>query len=386
MFSPKKPFLLILVVLSLALQAQTSTTSACESACIANETLSQQGKNVCIMDCEKAIFCQTFPSDKMCTKLLQVSSSGLPSPLYVSYIDSLSSWWPPTATAAAMAVPGYATTTAYNVIILAFWLTTNPTDIASVWADPLRFFSTDNPWGTTKDLIQKNLIKAYHSKGIKVLVSAFGATEFPTTAGADPVKTCTNLATFAKDNNLDGIDLDWEDSAALESGKGEDWLIQCTKAARKVLPVGDYILSHAPQGPYFMGTSKYPNGGYLEVEKEVGNLIDFYNVQFYNQGTTSYDTYDSLFVKSNGWATTTSVKELIAQGIPAQKIVLGKPASSAGAVNSGFVNPTNLKSFIASAKNAGINWNAGVMTWQYSDDITGGFINEVAQAFSSSSK
>lgn len=91
------------------------------------------------------------------------------------------------------------------------------------------------------------------------------------------------------------MDLDYEDSGALEHGKGEDWLIRCTKAIRLVLPVGQYVLSHAPQAPYFMGTSKYPNGAYLTVDKEVGHLIDFYNVQFYNQGSSTYDSYETLF-------------------------------------------------------------------------------------------
>ena len=36
-------------------------------------------------------------------------------------------------------------------------------------------------------------------------------------------------------------------------------------------------------------------------------MIDFYNVQFYNQGSTSYDTYEKLFVQSGGYFPTTSV-------------------------------------------------------------------------------
>lgn len=78
------------------------------------------------------------------------------------------------------------------------------------------------------------------------MVSAFGSTEFPTTAGFDPVVCCTALANWALVNNLDGVDLDYEDSDAMEAGTGEAWLISCTKAIRAVLPVGKYLLSHAP--------------------------------------------------------------------------------------------------------------------------------------------
>jgi chitinase len=69
---------------------------------------------------------------------------------------------------------------------------------------------------------------------------------------------------------------------AMNQGLGEDWLIRCTRAIRVVLPKGEYILTHAPQAPYFKGKPKYPNGGYVTVNDEVGDLIDWYNVQFYN--------------------------------------------------------------------------------------------------------
>jgi len=37
-------------------------------------------------------------------------------------------------------------------------------------------------------------------------------------------------------------------------------------------------------------------------------MIDFYNVQFYNQGDTKYDTYDGLFTTSSGFFSGTAVK------------------------------------------------------------------------------
>jgi len=45
---------------------------------------------------------------------------------------------------------------------------------------------------------------------------------------------------------------------------------------------GDYILTHAPVAPWF-SPGKYRNGAYLTVHKTVGNLIDWYNIQFYNR-------------------------------------------------------------------------------------------------------
>ena len=66
-------------------------------------------------------------------------------------------------------------------------------------------------------------------------------------------------------------------------------------------------ITHAPQAPYFKN-EYYPKGGYYTVDKEVGNLIDFYNVQFYNQGDTKYNTYEELFIRSSGFFSNTSVQ------------------------------------------------------------------------------
>jgi hypothetical protein len=47
----------------------------------------------------------------------------------------------------------------------------------------------------------------------------------------------------------------------------------------------------------------------------VGNLIDFYNIQYSGNALNQYATYDELFIKSSAPNTKTSVKELIGQGI-----------------------------------------------------------------------
>ena len=50
---------------------------------------------------------------------------------------------------------------------------------------------------------------------MKIMVSAFGATEFPTSAGYDPESYCTTLGQYVVSKKLDGIDLDWEDNDAM---------------------------------------------------------------------------------------------------------------------------------------------------------------------------
>lgn len=74
--------------------------------------------------------------------------------------------------------------------------------------------------GGDTQTIQKKLKKMYNDKGIKLLISAFGATEFPTSEGKDPIATANKFANFVLNNNVDGVDIDWQDNGAMEAGTG----------------------------------------------------------------------------------------------------------------------------------------------------------------------
>lgn len=50
----------------------------------------------------------------------------------------------------------------------------------------------------------------YAAAGIKLVVSAFGSTDAPTSTGADPVGTANTMAAWVKEYDLDGIDVDYE--------------------------------------------------------------------------------------------------------------------------------------------------------------------------------
>ena len=91
------------------------------------------------------------------------------------------------------------------------------------------------------------------------MVAAFGATNAPTSTKKDPEKMADTIADFVKKYDvrgtndrislamltnhvpqLDGVDIDYEDFNAIDSGTGraESWLIKFTKALRKALPYG----------------------------------------------------------------------------------------------------------------------------------------------------
>ena len=68
---------------------------------------------------------------------------------------------------------------------------------------------------------------------------------------------------------------------------------------------------------YFTSSPTYKYGAMLNVSQKIDSLIDFYNIEYYNQGSSSYNTFQTLFNVSSGWALKTAVNELIKKGISA---------------------------------------------------------------------
>ena len=161
------------------------------------------------------------------------------------------------------------------------------------------------------------------------------------------------------------MDVDWEDNYAMNRGEGPDWIIKFTRALREIIP--NHIVTHAPQAPYFKEEHYTAGvaGAYMTVHRAVGDLIDFYNVQFYNQVDSRYDTYKELFLAGTGSEfSKTSVKEIADRGVPLNKIVVGKPLIQADAANTGYVCQQDLGFWAAKAYDE-LGWYAGIMHWQY---------------------
>lgn len=109
-------------------------------------------------------------------------------PVRLTYIDRFSQWWPPSAIAQGLAVPGYTSgTLPFNYILLAFWTyASGPVDAALVWSNPLYYIGA-GVFGDTKEEIQATLKQKYTDAGVKLMVSAFGATENPTSSNYDAI-------------------------------------------------------------------------------------------------------------------------------------------------------------------------------------------------------
>ncbi|KZT52237.1 glycoside hydrolase family 18 protein [Calocera cornea HHB12733] len=198
------------------------------------------------------------------------------------------------------------------------------------------------------------------------MVSAFGSTDTPTTNGYDPVTLATTMAQWVIDWGLDGIDVDWEDFAAmnLQNGQAEYWLISFTETLRSMLPAGQYLITHAPVAPWFSG-DLYPTGAYVIVNENAGYAIDWYNLQFYNQGATEYANCTTLIDTSTTTWPHTAIFQINFDGeVPLDKLVIGKPAAPSDATN-GYMDTSLLATCVQQAMSQG--WSGGVMTWEYPD-------------------
>jgi len=291
-----------------------------------------------------------------------VQSLSLSYPLKVIYIDWENiNWNAPQQTVLDTVNAGF------NVVIIAFYLSGgNAADMALAWAG-------------VSDSVKQQTMATVHSKGAVVLISLGGSTDTP--FSKDPVTLGKAVGNWAKAQHLDGVDFDLENFAPgfVATGKSSqqtiDWVVNVTDATKSVLGAGG-IISHAPQAPYFglVGASNTwvgPLGGYSAVEKRTKN-VDFYNVQFYNQGAQCYTDYNGLFISSCSVFPGTSVTEIQKSGIPLNKIVVGKPVTASSASN-GWVAPATLGGWFKTAKSS-LGWNTGVMGWEWSSNSVAAWI------------
>lgn len=267
----------------------------------------------------------------------------------------------------------------YNIINLAFYLSTNPsfnspgpTDIAQVW-------------GNLSKEKQIETINYAHNRGAKILVSAGGATD-NNVYKQNPVTYANNVCNWALNNNLDGVDYDMEqiELGFFIPGKNSDetyeWFKQLNITSRNILG-NNRIISHAPQAPYLSqpghdNTWAGKLGGYVKVfddAKKNGGHIDFLNVQFYNQGNAYY-SYETIFENGSPNFPFSAINQVASQGlndqiapVPIDSIVYGTYLQNND--GQGFHDPEEIKKIMKRAYDE-LHWNAGTMIWLWNTNGT----------------
>lgn len=271
-----------------------------------------------------------------------------------------------------------AATAPYTHLITGF-LAPNPTDGSlgydnmGTWTwDPVTGKSTYNPTLLNQGMAQA--IQSVQSQGIKVLLSFGGDTN---NAGYlhwanNPSGLAQQIAGFVTSPSVqsggpqisfDGIDLDYEDTAALQytgpntatQYNGVNFMVELTEALRTHLPADTYLLTHAPQSAYLFEEFAQ-QGLYRQINAQAGSEIDFYNVQFYN--TPAYDGGGTIQGVVDAYGSVLSQNP----SLPASKTVLGLPMA-AGMANDNIFSLQDQAQIYSQAVTAHEDFG-GAMGWQ----------------------
>ena len=70
--------------------------------------------------------------------------------------------------------------------------------------------SNARSWVTLSDQDRASIKSQYTAAGIKLIVSAFGSVDTPTSSGLDPIRLANTMGNWVKRYKLDGIDIDYE--------------------------------------------------------------------------------------------------------------------------------------------------------------------------------
>ncbi len=109
------------------------------------------------------------------TRILQ-SVPSITYPIRFGYINRINDWSSADGLARSMGVPGYSNHI-YNYIGFTFFTCgQGALDVAKLWQNPSLYFGTTSIFGANDNEIRSNLKNRYAQAGIKVMISAFGAT------------------------------------------------------------------------------------------------------------------------------------------------------------------------------------------------------------------
>jgi chitinase len=303
----------------------------------------------------------------------------------------------------------------YSHIVLGFLM--NTPDGSCKSTDPLySLLSVGNlkdgsvPWGDCKNswkIQNPALFKAQQARGVKIMLAIGGGSGYysdvwksiGTDIGGFLTRVNATIAQIESANGftIDGIDLDYEDNAALDYQAtttpydGVDLVVRLSHALAQLRNGrSGFLLSHAPQAMLLCPQSEIDKCGalkcttpgdpantthcpcakacgpgtrsYLSIMKQVGKEVDFLNVQYYNTrhiGTAGFAIDHVTGLHKEG-------------SVDTAKILFGKPSclgapGVAACSNFGYLDPSASAGIITALLGNGIPLG-GAMTWEMANE------------------
>lgn len=188
----------------------------------------------------------------------------------------------------------------------------------------------------------------------------------------------------------------------MNSARAVSWIVELQVELRNLLP-SPYIISHAPVAPWFTSANDYSDGSYVAIHQQVGDTIDFYSVQFYNQGADQYVSCEVSDASCGGFVLKFFIwvrlclpilgangrqllysKSTLMPACPSTRLSLASRLSLAPLLmgtsfffvdvhmfvfqaneDRSYMSASDLHQCVSEAKEKG--WNAGVMFWEWSE-------------------
>ncbi|RZK43938.1 MAG: hypothetical protein EOO90_01370 [Pedobacter sp.] len=158
------------------------------------------------------------------------------------------------------------------------------------------------------------------ANNVKFGISVMGAESIFATVARNPATRTAfvnNLVNFAKAQNLDGIDMDWEYPRTSNGGPSTDFTALMKELSTELHKVGKYLSAAITPGVY-VSTNRDA------IEAEVYQYVDFFNIMQYDGGV-GYDSNEPLNHASMRMTDASLNFWLNTKGMPQLKAVLGMP-------------------------------------------------------------
>ena len=191
-------------------------------------------------------------------------------------------------------------------------------------------FLNPNPDGSLAPLEQPGrfatVMQKARANGVKTGISVSGTSGiFVTMAASAAARTLfvKNVLLFARTNNLDGVDLDWE-YPSTANGSADTYLLLVKELSDSLHRHHKFLSAAITPGVY---SGSIRDG----LKSEVFPLVDFFNIMVYDgigwdkEQPVQHASYNMAVASLNYWLGT--------RGMPKEKAVLGIPAYGKNAAN-----------------------------------------------------